>query len=79
MTAGDWIFNKLGMTPPAIYNGLKEKKFIVIMGAMFIGNNLSNMLVSSGAFEVYLDNQIIFSKLATSRMPTPQEIENALE
>jgi selT/selW/selH-like putative selenoprotein len=72
---GDWLFRQIGITPPALYNQLKEKKFVVIMVVMFLGNNIHNMLLSSGAFEVYLDNQLIFSKLATGRMPAPQELE----
>jgi len=73
--AGDWIFSQIGITPPAIYHQMKEKKFMVIMVVMFLGNSLHNMLISSGAFEVFLDNQLIFSKLATGRMPSPHEIE----
>ena len=78
MVAGDWVFTKLGITPPPIYYRLKEKQFVVIMGIMFIGNNISSMLTSTGAFEVYLDNNLIFSQLASGKIPTTQEIENAL-
>jgi len=75
---GDFIFTQLKIAPPAIYNKLKEKKFIVVMVVMLLGNNLSNMLLSTGAFEVYADNVLIFSRLATGKMPTPQEIEALL-
>jgi len=73
--AGDYIFTALKIAPPAIYNQMKEKKFMVIIVVMLLGSNISNMLLSSGAFEVYVDNNLIFSKLATGRMPTPQELE----
>jgi len=75
MIAGDWIFRQIGMAPPAIYYRMKEKQFIVIMACMFIGGQISNSLMSTGAFELYLDGNLIFSKLATGRMPSPQEIE----
>jgi len=73
---GEWIFRQLGMTPPAIYYRMQEKKMIVVMAAMFIGGQLSNSLLSTGAFEVYLDDKLIFSKLTVDRMPSPQEIED---
>lgn len=78
MVAGDWIFRQIGIPPPAIYYKLKEKQFIVIMAVMFLGNNLSNSLTSTGAFEISIDNQLIFSKLQTGRMPSPQEVEGRL-
>jgi len=67
LVAGDWIFKQVGITPPPIYHKIKEKQFIVIMAAMFLGNNLSTSLTSTGAFEVYADNELIFSKLQTGR------------
>jgi len=73
---GDWILRQLGITPPAIYHKIQEKKMIVVMAAMFIGGQLSNSLLTTGAFEVYLDEKLIFSKLAVGRMPSLQEIED---
>jgi len=75
MFAGDWIFNKLGMAPPAIYYRMKEKQTMVIIATMMLGSNISNSLISTGAFEVYLGDKLVFSKLATGRMPTPAEIQ----
>jgi selT/selW/selH-like putative selenoprotein len=33
---------------------------------------------SRGAFEVALDGEVVYSKLATGRFPDPDEVENAL-
>jgi len=78
MFFGDFIFTQLKITPPPIYHQMKEKRFMVVMIVMLLGNNIYNMLMSTGAFEVYIDNSIVFSKLTTGRMPTPQEIEALL-
>ena len=43
-----------------------------LIGAYMILNMIINSVSSTGAFEVYLDNQIIFSKLETGRMPQMQ-------
>jgi len=78
MLAGDWIFPKLGIVPPPIYYRMKEKQFIVIMACMFLGGQISNGLTSTGAFEVFVDNKLVFSKLQMDRMPSPGEIERFL-
>ena len=41
-----------------------------ILGAMFGANFIQNMVTSTGAFEVYFNNKMIFSKLLNNRWPT---------
>jgi selT/selW/selH-like putative selenoprotein len=43
-------------------------------GVFFLGNNIQASLLSTGAFEMYLDGQLVYSKLATGGMPTLQII-----
>ncbi|KAK9811297.1 hypothetical protein WJX72_001364 [[Myrmecia] bisecta] len=63
---GDYVFPAMGFAqPPELYQQLKDKKMVVVMGAWFVGNMLQNSLTSSGAFEIYFDGQKIFSKLET--------------
>jgi len=57
---------------------MKEKKTIVIIVCMLLGNNVVSSLMSTGAFEVFLDNKLIFSKLQTGGMPSAQDIERFL-
>jgi hypothetical protein len=74
LTFGETIFPKLGIVPPAIYYTLKEKQWMVIIGSYFICNQLSASLVNTGAFEVYDDNKLIFSKLKSGNVPSTQDI-----
>lgn len=60
---GDVIFSKLGIPHPQWYMKLRESKFLYGMGAWFIGNMIVSNLLSSGAFEIYVNNDLIFSKL----------------
>jgi len=78
MFGGDWIFSKIGIVPPAIYYRMKNNQMIVIIASMFIGNSISGSLLSTGAFEVYLDNKLIFSKLRSGLMPNIQDIDGFL-
>lgn len=76
--AGETIFQKLGITPPAIYYKLTKNKVIAAFGVMMIFNNLSASMTNTGAFEVSLNNRLIFSKLQTGKIPDPHEIETIL-
>lgn len=71
---GDFIFPKLGIAPPAIYEWAKERKMMVCMTLWMGGNMLSQNLLSTGAFEVNIGGQTIFSKLSTGRLPGAEEL-----
>jgi len=75
---GQQIFDKLGMPPPAIYYRLTQNKAISFIMIMLVMGNINSMLTSSGAFEIEFNEQLIFSKIRTGRMPDVQEIENIL-
>lgn len=36
----------------------------------FVGNMLYGGLIQTGAFEIYLNEKLIFSKIATGRLPS---------
>mmetsp|Transcript_34928 Transcript_34928/g.87988 ORF Transcript_34928/g.87988 Transcript_34928/m.87988 type:complete len:137 (-) Transcript_34928:345-755(-) len=77
--AGDKIFPLIGMEPPELYQqSVAQNKFGYCMGIWLLGNAVNNGLMSTGAFEVYYDGSLIFSKLETGRMPFGQEITEAL-
>ena len=41
-------------------------------------NMLRNSLASTGAFEVFADGQLVFSKLQSGRMPTAEELRGGI-
>jgi selT/selW/selH-like putative selenoprotein len=72
---GDQIFAALKFTPPPIYHKLKEKKMMVFFFVFFMGNSLRDMLTSTGAFEVSLDGETVWSKLASGEKPGLADID----
>lgn len=74
MFVGDRVFQRLGIAEPRFYRYLKEKKMMAFFFIFMIGNSLSNQFWSTGAFEIYFKDQVIFSKLNSGRMPYVQEI-----
>jgi hypothetical protein len=50
----------------------------LILISMFFASSLVQSMASTGAFEIYLDGQRIFSKIESGRMPTILQIDAAL-
>ena len=74
---GEQLFAFLNINVPDWYQGLKQNQMPVLVG-LFLLNNIAANLTRTGAFEVYLDDHLLFSKLESSRMPSPGEIVAAM-
>ena len=53
---------------------MQESKFMYGIGIWIIGNNVQASFITSGAFEISIDEVVIFSKLETGHMPTSQNL-----
>ncbi|EGD82414.1 hypothetical protein PTSG_03057 [Salpingoeca rosetta] len=79
MLFGDYIFNALGIAPPNLYLQAKENSMLVIVMTFFLSNTIKQNLLSTGAFEIALDGDLLFSKLETGRMPAWPELMRTLD
>jgi selT/selW/selH-like putative selenoprotein len=57
-----------------IYVRVQQNRWMYMIGSYFVFNTVQKSLSQSGAFEVYIDDQLIFSKLDEGRLPTFPEI-----
>jgi len=57
---------------------MQESKWLYGFGVFFLGNNIQASLLSTGAFEMYLDGKLLFSKLQTGDMPSLQNLQESL-
>lgn len=64
--AGDRIFGMMNMNYPGWYLMIQDKKMVVGMVTWLVGNGVISSLTQSGAFEIFVNNRLIFSKLATN-------------
>mmetsp|Transcript_8683 Transcript_8683/g.21332 ORF Transcript_8683/g.21332 Transcript_8683/m.21332 type:complete len:101 (-) Transcript_8683:754-1056(-) len=74
---GDNVFRLIGMRQtPRWYEEVVTKNVVPIMvGIFLIAPTVLNGYVVSGAFEIVLDgNQVIFSKIASGRMPNVDDL-----
>ncbi|KAE8691793.1 SelT-like protein [Hibiscus syriacus] len=75
--AGEQIFPMIGiMTPPPWYYSLRANRFGSIATAWLLGNVVQSFLQSSGAFEVYCNGELVFSKLKEGRFPGEIELKD---
>lgn len=78
MIFGDGIFRSVGAPVPAWYLRLKESQTMYMLAVYFIGSSIASNLLNTGAFEVTLNGEPVWSKLESGRMPDWNELMQAL-
>lgn len=68
------VFGAFGQQTPAWWKHLVDNKLYACMMIFFVGNMLEAQMVTSGAFEITLNDVPVWSKLQTGRIPVPQEL-----
>ncbi|KAI3408306.1 uncharacterized protein J3R85_020350 [Psidium guajava] len=75
--AGEHIFPMVGIAmPPPWYYSLRANRFGTIASTWLLGNVFQSFLQSSGAFEVYCNDELVFSKLKEGRFPGEIELKD---
>lgn len=75
---GSTIFNALGIAEPFFLPFLKRNSTTVLVG-LFFANSVLGSFRSTGAFEVLVDGEVVFSKLKEGRFPKIQELTDELD
>jgi len=76
--AGKFIFSALKMEQPFVVKWMTENKMHAFCGIFMLGF-ASTQLMATGAFEVYYNGNVIFSKLDQGRMPHVQDLVSNLQ
>lgn len=82
---GDTIIDSMGgeRALPSLLRSLvayvKENKFQVGALVFFFSSMVQTQLLSSGAFEIYVNNKLEYSKLETGRMPDWNDVHTLFE
>jgi len=75
---GEQIFRALNMAPPAWHAGLTENKMQTCL-FLWIMNSVATSQMSTGAFEISFNGEVIFSKIETNRLPSFDELVELLQ
>jgi len=73
------IWGHFALGIPAWYRWCTENKIYACMMVFFVGNMLEAQLISSGAFEISINDIPVWSKLETGRIPSPHELFNIID
>lgn len=78
--AGDKILPALGIAQmPQVLVRAQQNKLGTCMLLWFMGGTMTQNLMKTGAFEVYFDGRLVFSKLQSKRMPSKQELLDGID
>ncbi|KAK2719517.1 hypothetical protein QYM36_005111 [Artemia franciscana] len=72
-------FEFLGVQTPSFYQWACDNKFYSCLMTFFVSNAVESQLVSTGAFEIFLNDVPLWSKLQTGRIPQPPELFQIIE
>mmetsp|Transcript_31023 Transcript_31023/g.71500 ORF Transcript_31023/g.71500 Transcript_31023/m.71500 type:complete len:134 (-) Transcript_31023:275-676(-) len=50
-----------------------------LIGGFLISNIIGGQMIATGAFEVYVNSDLVYSKLQTGQLPNPEAVFGALE
>ena len=64
-----YLFPALRMRPPPWYSSLTENRMATILASFFMGNMFKNSMAQTGAFEVYYQGRLVWSKLQSGQPP----------
>nr|CAG4651330.1 EOG090X0DP2 [Simocephalus serrulatus]SVE94502.1 EOG090X0DP2 [Simocephalus serrulatus] len=74
VVSGTNIFGHLGVTTPSVWEWTQQNKFYACLMTFFLCNAIEGQLISTGAFEIILNDVPLWSKLETGRIPQPPEL-----
>ncbi|XP_022652282.1 selenoprotein T2-like [Varroa jacobsoni] len=72
-------FRFINAPTPAIWTWLLNNKVYGCLLTFFITGMVETQLISTGAFEIYLNQEQLWSKLTSGRIPDPHELFNLID
>lgn len=74
---GSTLFKLLGIGEPELYIKMKENPVTTFV-CLFLVNTVGASQLSTGAFEIKLNDIVVYSKLSEGRLPNLNDIVSAL-
>lgn len=72
-------FPSVGMPTPNFFQWMLGNKLSSCLMLFMMSNSIESMLMSTGAFEIYIDDEKIWSKLESGRPPSSVELIQAVD
>jgi len=72
-------FVLLNIPTPAVYSWALQNKMYACLMIFFFSNSIESSLISTGAFEISINDVPLWSKLETGRLPSANEFIQMLQ
>jgi thioredoxin reductase-like selenoprotein T len=79
VAVGDLVLPLIGMPIPDTLKTIQENKMMCCIGAQLIVGGFAASLTATGAFEIYVDDVLVFSKLETGQHISPIQLASIFE
>lgn len=76
---GNNPFSAMNLPTPSIYSWALANKIYACMMLFFLSNAIEGQLISTGAFEINLNDVPVWSKMRTGRLPSADEMFQILD
>ena len=77
--SGQKLKDKLPMVPPSIFDTIEKNKWFVVISNFLFHQWLNKYLSTTGAFEIYFKDKIIYSKLSSNKLPKERDIHSEIK
>ena len=79
VVGGDHVKPYLTFIPERVFRFINEKKWMLGIFSFFIGGQISSSIGSTGAFEVFCNESLIWSKLQRNALPTVEQLADLIK
>jgi len=79
LATGTKSFELFGAPVPEWYNSLQDNKMFSMIGLFFVGNMVEQSLLSTGAFEVVVNGEPVWSKIETGYLPSLEHLISLID
>nr|Q9BN19.1 RecName: Full=Putative esophageal gland cell secretory protein 6; Flags: Precursor [Heterodera glycines]AAG21336.2 hypothetical esophageal gland cell secretory protein 6 [Heterodera glycines] len=79
VVSGRSPFPTLGLETPTFFQWMLSNRLSAALMLFLFSNAIEGMLQSTGAFEIYIESERIWSKLESGRVPSPPELFQAID
>nr|AVA09701.1 putative effector protein [Heterodera avenae] len=79
VVSGRSPFPALGLDTPTFFQWMLSNRLSAALMLFLFSNAIEGMLQSTGAFEIYIESDLIWSKLESGRVPSPPELIQAID
>jgi thioredoxin reductase-like selenoprotein T len=77
LMVGSSVLASFGIPEPAFLKEIANNK-LAAAGVLFLINQCGHSMLTTGAFEIFYNDRLVYSKLESGKLPTAEDLVHAL-